>query len=153
MQRRFIGWIGESVLEILYKSSDDNGGIAIIDNYNGKQEPLPWQLKVNEIIKRWLGNERRAGNSTYTPPKERFEDTVAKSSFINVERHVLPSHSYMWTVDSVIGNLYSTSRASKHFFGENLERFKNELKSALFDINPTGVFTEELSVSVITAFK
>lgn len=143
----------KSILEILYNSSDDKGGIAIIDNYNEKQEPLPWQLKVNEIVKRWLGNERRAGNSTYTPPKERFEDTVEKSSFKNVERHVLPSYSYTWTVDSVIGNLYSTSFASKHLFGENLERFENELKSALFDIESTGVFTEELSVSVITAFK
>ncbi|GAA0370866.1 class I SAM-dependent methyltransferase [Bacillus horti] len=143
----------ESILEILYKSSDDNSGIAIIDNYNVKQEPLLWQLKVNEIVKRWLGNERKAGDTMYTPPKERFEDTVAKSRFINVERHLLPSYSYTWTVESIIGNLYSTSFASKRLFGENLERFETELKSALFDIDSTGVFTEELSVSVITAFK
>jgi SAM-dependent methyltransferase len=110
----------ESILDILYNSSNDNGGIAIIDNYNEKQEPLLWQLKVNEVLKRWLGDERRAGNITYTLPKERFEDTVAKSNFNDVERHVLPSYLYTWTIDSIIGNLYSTSFASKRLFGDNL---------------------------------
>ncbi|NOU95816.1 methyltransferase domain-containing protein [Paenibacillus sp. LMG 31456] len=141
----------ELILEILYNSCDDNGGIAIINNEN--QEPSIWQLKVNEVVKRWLGDERIAGNSTYTPPKERFEVTVAKSSFKNVERHALPSYSYTWTIDSIIGNLYSTSFASKRLFGDNLERFENDLRSALLEINSAGVFTEELSVSVITAMK
>lgn len=143
----------ESILEILYASCDQNGGIAIIDNYNEKQEPLLWQRKVNEVVKRWLGDERRAGNRTYTPPEERFEDTVAKSCFSNVERHMLPSYIYTWTIDSIIGNLYSTSFASKRLFGDNLERFENDLKSALLDIDSSGVFTEELTVGVITAMK
>jgi ubiquinone/menaquinone biosynthesis C-methylase UbiE len=143
----------ETILEILYNSSDDGGGIAIIDNYSEKQEPLLWKLKVNEVVKRWLGEERRAGNSIYLPPKESFEDTVAKSSFNNVEKHFLPSYSYTWTVDSIIGNLYSTSYASKRLFGDDLERFEKDLKSALLDIDSTGVFAEELPVSVITAVK
>lgn len=58
----------ESILDILYNSSDTNGGVAIIDN-TGKQEPLLWQLKVNEVVRRWLGDARRAGNSTYTPQR------------------------------------------------------------------------------------
>lgn len=143
----------ESILEILYNSSDDNGGIAIIDTYNVQQEPQPWQLKVNEVVKRWLGNERIAGNSTYTHPKERHEDVVMKSRFIDVERHVLPSYSITWTIDSIIGNLYSTSYATRRLFGDNIDRFEDDLKSALLEINPVGVFTEELSVSVVTAFK
>jgi len=142
----------ESILDILYNSSDANGGVAIIDN-TGKQEPLLWQLKVNEVVKRWLGDARRAGNSTYTPPKERYEDIVRKSGFKNVQRHILPSYSYTWTVDSIIGNLYSTSFASRRFFGDNLVRFENDLTSVLLDMDSTGVFTEELSVSVITASK
>jgi hypothetical protein len=32
-------------------------------------------------------------------------------------------------------------------------RFENDLKSVLLDIDSSGVFTEELSVSVITALK
>ncbi|MEK5253908.1 class I SAM-dependent methyltransferase [Paenibacillus sp. FSL F4-0125] len=142
-----------SILEILYHCLDDNGGLAIIDTFNVEQEPLSWQLKVNEIVKRWLGNERIAGDSTYTHPKERHEDIVAQSSFKDVERLVLPSYSITWTVDSIIGNLYSTSYASKRLFGDYIERFEADMRSSLLEIEPTGKFTEELSVSVITAFK
>lgn len=142
-----------SILEILYHSSENNGGLAIIDTFNVEQEPLSWQLKVNEVVKRWLGNERIAGDSTYTHPKERHEDIVARSSFKNVERMVLPSYAMTWTVDSILGNLYSTSYASKRLFGDHIERFEADLKSSLLEIEPTGKFTEELSVSVITAFK
>ncbi|OME74583.1 SAM-dependent methyltransferase [Paenibacillus odorifer] len=124
-----------SILEILYHSSDN------------------WQLKVNEVVKRWLGNERIAGDSIYTHPKERHEDIVARSSFKNVERMILPSYSVTWTVDSILGNLYSTSYASKRLFGDQLERFEADLKSSLLEIEPTGKFTEVLSVSVITALK
>lgn len=143
----------ESILKILYNSSDTNGGIAIIDNYSEKQEPLLWQQKVNEVVKRWLGDERRAGNSTFIPPKERYEDTVAKSGFKNVENHIFPAYTHVWTVETIIGYLYSTSFASKRFFGDNAVQFEYELKSALLDIDSTGVFTEEFRVQVITAFK
>ncbi|WHY21337.1 hypothetical protein QNH28_10305 [Paenibacillus sp. G2S3] len=34
-----------------------------------------------------------------------------------------------------------------------MERFKADLKSSLLEIEPTGKFTEVLSVSVITALK
>lgn len=142
-----------SILEILYHSTDDNGGIAIIDAYNEQQELLGWQLKVNEVVKHWLGDKRRAGNGIHSPPKEKYEDLVAKSSFIDVERHMLPSYTYAWTVDSIIGHLYSTSYASRRLFGENIARFEEQLKLALLELDPKGIFTEEMSVSVISAFK
>ncbi|MNC02158.1 hypothetical protein D3C75_495280 [compost metagenome] len=66
---------------------------------------------------------------------------------------MLSSYSITWTVDSILGNLYSTSYASKRLFRDNLERFEDDMKSALLEIEPTGIFTEELSVSIITAFK
>lgn len=142
-----------SILEILYRSSDDNGGLAIVDTFNVEQEPLAWQLKVNKVVKRWLGNERIAGNSIYMHPKERHEDVVARSSFKNVERLVLPSYAMTWTVDSILGNLYSTSYASKRLFGEHLDQFEEDMTSSLLEIEPTGKFTEEISVSIITALK
>lgn len=70
-----------------------------------------------------------------------------------MERLILPSYSVTWTVDSILGNLYSTSYASKRLFGDHLERFEADLKSSLLEIEPTGKFTEVLSVSVITALK
>ena len=143
----------ETVLEMLYHHTDAHGGIAVIGNDSEKHEPLPWQLKVNEVVARWLGSERRAGNRTYQPPIERYEDTLAKSRYQNIENHVLPTYSHTWTVDSIVGNLYSTSYGARRFFGEDLERFEDELRTALLAINPADQFVEEHSVSVITGMR
>ncbi|MGG6310743.1 class I SAM-dependent methyltransferase [Paenibacillus macerans] len=143
----------DAVLQILYNNTDENGGIAIIDPYHEEQEALSWQLKINDVLKRWLGPERRAGNGIYIPPQEKYEDIVARSNFKYVEKHALPDDSYTWTVDSIIGNLYSTSYASKRFFNHNHEQFEEELKAALLEVDATGVFSEKISISVVTAFK
>jgi len=143
----------ETILEMLYHHTNDHGGIAIIGNDSEKDKPLPWQLKVNEVVARWLGSERRAGNSTFKPPAERYEDTLAKSRYRNIEKHVLPAYSHIWTVDSIVGNLYSTSYGARRFFGEDLERFEDELRTALLAINPNDQFVEEHSISVITGMR
>ncbi|WP_152394872.1 class I SAM-dependent methyltransferase [Paenibacillus guangzhouensis] len=143
----------ETVLDLMYRHTVDRGGIAIIGNDSEKHEPLPWQLKVNEVVAKWLGKERRAGNSTYQPPTERFEDTLAKSRYQNIEKHVLPPYAVKWTTESIIGNLYSTSFGARRFFGDDLERFEDELRSALLAINPSDEFVEEQSIAVITGMK
>jgi ubiquinone/menaquinone biosynthesis C-methylase UbiE len=142
----------ESILETMYNSCEVNGGIAIIDNAQ-KQEPLLWQIKVDEVVKKWLGNKRKAGRGIYVPPSEKYEDIVAKSKFDDIGKYVLPSFSHNWTIESIIGNLYSTSFAAKRFFGENQKRFEEDLKSVLLGIDSKGIFKEDLSISVITAFK
>lgn len=143
----------DKVLDQLHANLSSNGGIAIIDHYNPDYEPQAWQLKVNEIVRRWLGNERRAGNSTYTPPQEKYEDILSRSKFIRVENHRLPAYTYDWTIDSIIGNLYSTSFASKRLLGNKVEYFENDLRQALYGISSTGVLKEEMSLSVNLAFK
>jgi len=140
----------ETVLDLLYRQTDVGGGIAIIGIDSEKRELQPWQHTVNEVVARWLGSERRAGNSTYQPPAERYEDTLAKSLYRHIEKHVLPPYTVKWNVESIIGNLYSTSFGARRFFGDDLERFEGELRSALLTINPADEFIEKQSVSVIT---
>ena len=62
------------VLDSLYERIANGGGIAIIDNYSPNDVLLPWQEKVQEVVKHWYGNERRAGNITYSHhiPKKPF---------------------------------------------------------------------------------
>lgn len=143
----------ESILEILHRSSDENAGIAIIDTFSVNEEAMLWKLKVDEVVRRWLGNDRIAGNSTYTHPKVKHETVVTHSSFKNVKRHIVPSYSYEWTIESIIGNLYSTSYAAKRLFKDQFRSFEDELESELLTVDSSGKYTEELSVSVITASK
>ncbi|UOE93323.1 class I SAM-dependent methyltransferase [Alkalihalobacillus sp. LMS39] len=142
----------EEILEILYEMVSDRGGIAIIDNYSPHKEILPWQMKVKEVVKQWYGNERRAGNTTYSHPTISHQEIVANSKF-SLEDYQLPTYEQLWTVESIIGNIYSTSYGAKRLLGDNVEAFEKHLKEELLSIEKTGVFKEQLNIKVIFALK
>ncbi|MCJ8014912.1 class I SAM-dependent methyltransferase [Paenibacillus sp. KQZ6P-2] len=143
----------ESILATLYPRLDEGGGIAIIDQHNERNETQVWQQRVDEILKAWLGPERRAGQGTYSPPKEKYEDTLGKFPFREIEKHALPDYEHTWTVESIIGNIYSSSFGARHFFGDRIGAFEEEVRLSLLEMNPEGVFTEGIPVNVITALK
>ncbi|WP_391209690.1 class I SAM-dependent methyltransferase [Psychrobacillus sp. L4] len=140
------------VLDHLYEMISVGGGIAIIDNFSPNGILLPWQMKVKDVVNHWYGNERRAGNTIYSHPEITHQEIIANSNF-GLEVHQIPPYAHCWTIDSIIGNHYSTSYGSKRFLGENVDSFEEHLKEELLAIDPTGVFTEEINISVKLAVK
>lgn len=142
----------EKVLDTLYDMISYGGGVAIIDNYSPNKEPLPWQKKVNEVVKQWYGNERRAGNTTYSHPTVSYQEIISNSKF-DLEILDIPTYEQEWNVDSIIGNLYSTSYGSKRFIGDNVNLFEKHLKDELLKIDNSGVFKEQINLSIKLAIK
>lgn len=142
----------EKELDTLYEIVDHGGGIAIIDSYSPNQDPSPWQKKVSEVVKQWYGPERRAGKATYSHPKISHQEIVERSKF-ELEKHNLPSYEQLWTPESILGNLYSTSYGNKRFLGENVSSFENHLREELLNIDETGIFREKIQVKIILALK
>ncbi|RHW35872.1 class I SAM-dependent methyltransferase [Lysinibacillus yapensis] len=137
----------ERVLDTLYEMISDGGGVAIIDHYSPNKEPLPWQSKVSEVVRQWYGDIRRAGKTTYSNPTVSYQEIISNSNF-ELEMYQLPTLKHVWTVDSIIGNLYSTSYGAKRFLGENALLFESHLKEELLDINKDGIFVEEIDLSI-----
>ncbi|WP_313894388.1 methyltransferase domain-containing protein [Psychrobacillus sp.] len=142
----------EKVLDTLYEMVSLGGGIAIIDNYSPNKEILPWQDKVNEVVEHWYGNERRAGNTTYSHPIISHQAIIKNSKF-DLETHEIPTYEQLWTIDSIIGNLYSTSYGAKRFLGGNVHLFENHLKKELLELDNTGIYKEQINLSVKLAIK
>ncbi|MGM7682532.1 class I SAM-dependent methyltransferase [Cytobacillus sp. Hm23] len=142
----------EKVLNTLYEMVSYGGGVAIIDNYSPKKELLPWQRKVNEVVQHWYGTERRAGNTTYTHPTISHEEIIANSKF-DLELYSLPAYEQLWTIESIIGNLYSTSFGTKRFLGNNVPLFEKHLAEELCKFNNGGVFKEQIQLSIKLAVK
>lgn len=140
------------VLDTLDDMVACDGGIAIIDTYSSNKELLPWQKKVDEVVKRWYGNERRAGNTTYAHPTISHQTIISNSNF-DLEIHEMPTYEQIWTVDAIIGNIYSTSYGTKRFLGENVWSFEEHIKEKLLALDDTGVYKEQLNVSVKLAVK
>ncbi|MFJ8064597.1 class I SAM-dependent methyltransferase [Psychrobacillus sp. NPDC096426] len=142
----------EKVLETLYEMVAYGGGIAIIDTYSSNKELLPWKEKVEEVVRHWYGNERRAGNSTYSHPTISHQTIIANSKF-DLEIHEIPTYEQVWTLDTIMGNLYSTSYGTKRFLGENVQSFEKHLKEELLALDNTGIYKEPINVSVKLALK
>jgi SAM-dependent methyltransferase len=108
-----------------------------------------WKTIVIDTIKRWLGEERRAGSGTYVKRPLHQECLIETPFCALTEVTFLQPH--VWTMDGIIGYLFSTSFASKAVLGNKAEGFERDLRARLSDLSPGGLFEDEIEYSVISA--
>jgi len=140
------------VLQKAYQLVAFRGGISVLFSksiWRGEEE---WHKAAIAVIKKYLGEERRAGKSTYSKDERGFEDILTQAGFSRLETHNIPV-AVEWTVERLIGNLYSMSFASKELLGNKAEAFEKELRDTLLKLNPDGTFTEKQPVGAILAWK
>jgi len=146
----------ELVLEKLYSLLSDDGGIVIVktseDPWNSEH---PWKQTAIAVVKRWLGEQRRTGQGgqgLWKPLEVAHDEVLAKSKFPRHANYEV-KFEQSWTVDSYLGYIYSTAFALPSFFGETRQKFEVDLRESLLKIEPSGKFTEELSVTALIAWK
>ncbi len=110
----------------------------------GKEKTEDWKMKRKELIIKYLGEERRAGDNLhkdFIPEKRPFEELIAESSFKAFE---FKEYEYTTerTIDEIIGFLWSTSYAGKRQFGDRVEEFEQELREELLKLVPSNKFIE-----------
>ncbi len=125
------------------------GGIAVV--WVGGQQS-GWSEVVQKVIRRWLGEERRAGSGTYSHPEERHETVIARSAFKHMETFE-SSYRRRLDVDAILGQLYSTSYCSIPVLGDNREPLETDLRQRLAEFEPSGRFDEEVRTEAILAWK
>lgn len=146
-------WMGrEKTLENLYDMLDDGGGIVIVGASSLWTKANEWQALAKKVIQKWLGEERKAGRGVFQQPGSRHEQIVMQSRFQRMETW---KHPYTETkdLDSVIGELYSTSFANPNLLGDRKEEFEKDLRATLLKQNPSGQFSNEEELEVILAWK
>ena len=102
--------------------------------------PIPHD-EINEIIRRYLGPERRAGRGLAKLQPERYEDALKRTRF-GAPRvlHTPGQADLVRDVDGVIAGYLSMSYAAPHLFGARLDDFVGELGDLLSTRTPTGKF-------------
>lgn len=140
------------VAALVYQRLQPQGGLVVLapsSTWSGEERP--WKLAVREVIKRWLGDHRRAGRGLYQV-NETAEQVLARSPFSQVETHAF-SPKQTWTVDSLLGYLYSTSFASRAVLGDKSQGFEQDLRHALLECDRSGVYEENSEITLILAAK
>ncbi len=120
-------------LDALYDLVTDGGGIAVVGEGAPipPPPPTPWRAAINTVVKRYLRidgrclgeswvRRRRSVHETYIE-RSRFRDPVSYAESFDVE----------WTVDSIIGNLYSMSFCSRRVLGDRVEAFERDIREAI----------------------
>ena len=130
------------------------GGLVITGGVSSWWESeVPWHKAVIDVIKAWLGPDRRTTEGLYSVVEyERFEAALDRSDFQVFEHTEIP-YTHIWDTDSVIGFLYSTSFANQSLLGARTVGFEDELRQVLDDLSPDGGFQEVITFDYILARK
>ncbi len=107
----------------------------------------PWEQAMAAAVSDWM--ERVAatdrlpadlGEHLATPDAVVLRD----AGFATVERHELV-HDHDWTIEALIGLVYSTSILPQAALGDRAPEFETDLRARLGAIEPSGVFRQRAS--------
>lgn len=128
----------------LYDLVEVGGGIAIM----GRMMPLPippmtsWRAAVVRVVKQYIGDRPTPWDQPSPAPDELHETFLRRSRFTNFLQHE-ENFEPEWTVESVIGNLYSMSFCTRKILGDRTEAFERDVRSAILAVEPSGILRGE----------
>jgi len=108
----------------------------------------PWHDVLRAAVRPWA----RSDATTNLPSQELSSrprgaeterDVLTGHGFGHVGTFGFP-HPHVWTVDSILGNLRSTSRFSRRALGHDVERFDAEVRRALLAFDSGNRYPETL---------
>jgi SAM-dependent methyltransferase len=152
-------WMRQAlVLEKTYALTEDGGGMVFTNDGSPFQitnEMEGWKINCMELIEKYLGSKRRAGNGYADDLMDEarpVRELIAESPFRTFE---CKSYGYKTerTFEELIGYLYSTSYAAKRLFENRYKEFERELRSALLRLVPSGNFVEERRIEAYFLIK
>lgn len=149
---RSFHWMDQrSTLASLRSITEPAGGVALVTGEEwltkGQQ---PWQAAVYDITARYLDALPDRVDPATIEYDDPWDELLAENGFRGVETATFPVDRE-WSVDEVIGYVFSLSYASPARFGEEKEAFDAALRARLADLGD-GPFEQTATVEVISGF-
>jgi SAM-dependent methyltransferase len=142
-------WTDEvPVAEAVYDMVEPGGALALVGHQaEGRAVPpspgpprIPHD-EIGELVRKYLGPTRRAGQSTAPVQALSLQDALASTRF-GAPRVIfapgIPDH--VQDIEGVLSNYFSMSWAAPHLFGDRVEEFAGEVRALLRERSPEGVF-------------
>ncbi len=142
----------ERILEAGYDLLVPGGGVAIMGAGGGSgQGNSPWQIAMGEVIRHWLGEERR--NAHWLPKMAKSHEEVLEESRFRPAGRYEFQYRHLRDFQSVVGFLYSTSFCNRELLGAQVAAFEKDLRENLFAVQPDGRFEEEIKAYCLLGVK
>lgn len=122
-------------------------GLATLGCFSLMQGREPWHDILRAVVRRWRGNSSTATTSARPPSRPRGSDhdrkVLTMFGFEDMGAYDF-AHPYVWTLDSILGNLRSTSKLSRRALGLEVEQFESDLRRELLAHDSSGRYSETL---------
>jgi ubiquinone/menaquinone biosynthesis C-methylase UbiE len=117
--------------------------------------PAPPYAQISDLVRRYLGTVRRAGQGTLVNGTPGREDLVlAKAGFEHFERHIVPAGQVVErSADDVVAYVFSRSDSAPHLFGDVLAEFERDVRALLRQSAPDGRFAEHVPPTEIMTWR
>jgi SAM-dependent methyltransferase len=116
-----------------------------IDTGTELPHPRPPRKAIGELVQRYLGSQRRAGQGVLPAETPSGEDEVYRAAgFTGPQRLEVPGREVERTADQIAASIYSLSTSAPHLFGDHLDEFDGELRQLLAEASADGVFSEQM---------
>jgi len=108
--------------------------------------PFPPDDAVQQLVRKYLGESRRAGQGVLPTAKLDDEPEVLRAAgFGEPERVPLPAGDVVVSsADDLVARYYSVSGSAPHLFGSRKEEFEQELRALLNAASDSGKFAERV---------
>ena len=116
--------------------------------------PRPPHQEVQELVQRYLGPQRRAGQGVLPAGTPGGEDEVYRAAgFTGPERLEVPGRMVERTAEQVAAAVYSLSSSAPHLFGDRLDAFDAELRQLLARAGEDGRLAEQLRSITLSVWR
>lgn len=137
--------VGDRIYDLL----EPGGHLVVLGPGGVHSGSTAWEATLREVLSRQLGPQRRAGTGIYQEG-ERHEHALLRTRFTALEIADI-SVREQWSLDQLVGYLYSTSYASKTLLGERAAAFEQDVRESLLRLRPDGWFDKQVEYNVILA--
>ena len=117
------------------------GCVAVLGCRNVWGGTEPWQRVLNEVRHRWKRPRVAFGHPSAPKPDERYLDVIARGGFDPIGHYEF-AVPLTWSVESLIGNAYTTSILSRQALGRTAAAFEADLTRKMLAHEPSGRFVE-----------
>lgn len=140
---RAFHWLDQpAVLARLDGQVTPDGAVAIFGDNSFWAAGSPWKSAVRAVIQDFLGEQRRAGAGVFSHHDRPYSEIMQESAFNRVEELRVPVRR-VWSTESILGYLYSTSFAAPHLFGDRLAEFEAAVTRKLSEFSDSDTFDED----------
>jgi ubiquinone/menaquinone biosynthesis C-methylase UbiE len=144
----------DRVAAIVFEMLEPGGALVHISDFKGHEardrsanlpHALPPRAAIRELIQRYLGPVRRAGQGFLRHGSPDGEAIILRNAgFQHPERVQVPAGGVQErNADDLVAWVYSLSGSAPHLFGDRLDEFETDLRHLLDEASPSGLFAEQ----------